>query len=161
VIVPLVDLAIIIGGDCSPDGGPNTADGEIIGTGPSSVHDDLFERMRRVFDTALGEEDHERWRVMDSRRGKGDWHVVSALTYNAYVGTTRISFASCACMGFNDWARWTTTAKTDAAMIWDGYKQCKGRVLAEIRGPSGRRARLSHSDMCQKSLRKRQLWMRD
>jgi hypothetical protein len=134
VIVPLVDLAVLIGGDCSPHGGPDTAEGDIIGTGPRSVDDVLFERMRLIFDPDLGKEDHERWRVMASRRGKGDWHVVSALTYNAYVGTTRISFESYACMDPNDWDRWESTAKTDAAMIWDGYKQCKGRVLAEIEG---------------------------
>jgi hypothetical protein len=67
-----------------------------------------------------------------SKRGISDWHVVSALTYNAYVGTEQINFASYALMNPKDWAPWENSAKASAAMIWNAYKHCKGQVMAEL-----------------------------
>jgi hypothetical protein len=33
----------------------------------------------------------------------------------------------------NDWAQWEASVKMDAAMIWNGYKQCKGRIMSELK----------------------------
>jgi hypothetical protein len=69
LIVPLVDIAILIDGDCTPDDGPDVTDDRVVVTGACSAQDEIFERTLLVFGPALGEEYHERWRFKD-RRGE-------------------------------------------------------------------------------------------
>jgi hypothetical protein len=69
---------------------------------------------------------------------KAVWNEVSVLTYDAFVGSSRIRFEDFADEDPDSWALWAEFARADAAMIWRAYKDCKGRVMAQRRAGSRR-----------------------
>jgi hypothetical protein len=91
VIVPMANLANLVGGDCSPIDGPQlrpatSVDGD-------AEKDVIFERMRLTFDPDLGADDHACWRTKASKRGVAEWHDVSVLSSDAFYGHNRVKFA--------------------------------------------------------------------
>jgi hypothetical protein len=65
-----------------------------------------------------------------------EWHEVSVLSYDAFSGSNRVKFADYADADPAESSLWGYWAKMDADMIWRGYKQCKGRVMAQMKdGP--------------------------
>jgi hypothetical protein len=90
VIAPLADLAILVGGDCSPSDGPQLGRATLLDG--DADQDVIFERMRLTFDPELGVDDHERWRTTVSKRGVAEWHEVSVLSYDACSGKNRVNF---------------------------------------------------------------------
>jgi hypothetical protein len=64
LIVPLADLAILTGTDCSEDE-------EVSGAGPVLDQGEaVFSRVKVVCDTGLGTEEYRRWRALDSKQEK-------------------------------------------------------------------------------------------
>jgi hypothetical protein len=127
-IVPLADLAILTGTDCSEDE-------EVSGAGPVVDQGEaIFERMKVVYDPGLGSEEYGRWRVLASKQGKPEWSSVNVLTYSAFVGEVKIDFGQYADYDPAEWSGWERGAKSAAAMIWRGFVQCKTRVLQRSGG---------------------------
>jgi hypothetical protein len=134
VIVPMADLAILVVGDCSPSDGPQLR--PATSENGDAEQDVIFERMRLTFDPDLGADDHACWRTTASKRGVAEWHEVSVLSYDAFSGHKRVNFADYADVDPAERSLWGEWAKMDADMIWRGYKQCKGRVMAQMKnGP--------------------------
>jgi hypothetical protein len=138
VVTPLADLAILLGGDCSPEGGPDLDEVRGLELPSEESEEVIFERLRVSYDADLGTAEHQCWKVMASKRGKAVWNEVSVLTYDAFVGSSRIRFEDFADEDPDSWALWAEFARADAAMIWRAYKDCKGRVMAQRRAGSRR-----------------------
>jgi hypothetical protein len=127
-IVPMADLAILTGTDCS-DGDEVSGAGPVVDQGEA-----VFERMKVMFDPGLGTEEHKRWRVLASKQGIPEWSSVNVLTYSAFVGEVKIDFGQYADYDPAEWSGWERGAKSAAAMIWRGFGQCKTRVLQRSGG---------------------------
>jgi hypothetical protein len=66
-----------------------------------------------------------------ARGGRVAW--VSALSYDAFSVENRVNFADEADADPAERALWGEWTRMDADMIWGGYKQYKGRVMAQKR----------------------------
>jgi hypothetical protein len=92
-----------------------------------------FERMRLTLDPELGAEDHECWRTAASKRGVAEWHEVSDLSFYAFAGRYRVKFADYADADPAESSFLGEWAKMDADIICRGCKQCKDRVMAQMK----------------------------
>jgi hypothetical protein len=115
VIVPLADLAILVGGGCSHSDGRQLGQATLLDG--DADQDVIFERMRLTFDPELGVDDHERWRTTAFKRGVAEWHEVGVLSYDACSGKNRVNFADYADADPAEMALWGEWAKVDAEMI--------------------------------------------
>jgi hypothetical protein len=118
VVVPLVDLAIRLWGDCSPEGGPDLDEVSGVELASDESKEVIFERLRVSYDADLGRAEHQCWKVKASKRGQAVWNEVSVLTYDAFAGRSRIRFEDFADEDTDSWALWAEFSRADAAMIW-------------------------------------------
>jgi hypothetical protein len=128
VFVPLEDLAILVDGDGSPLGGTE------IAVDPFENEDNenevIFEQMRVEYRRTL--QGASPWSVFAAGQLSRDWNRVSALTYHAEIGGASISFTEFANSDPIERSQFNMEAIGAAEMMWNGFKNCKSRIMMRV-----------------------------
>lgn len=123
IFVPLEDLAILVDGDGSPSGGTEI-------TVDPFENEVIFEQMRVQYRRTV--QGASPWSVFAAGQLSRDWNRVSALTYHAEIGGASISFTEFANADPTERSQFNMEAIGAAEMMWNGFKNCKSRILMRV-----------------------------